>query len=80
MGKAKSLIGKNGKIDYTLPLLCLCGHWLREHEENNFPKDYLGNSFCQECLSLRNSWHDIKLDNLSLVEYLAKERGLKLND
>ena len=56
---------------------CVCGHSHWEHrlsEPNKFP-------YCQICLNIDGAariqiWHEFKLDNLRLIEDLAKEKGL----
>jgi hypothetical protein len=55
---------------------CVCGHFKREHSGGI--RNYVPT--CNACLQMLNPpiyWrHNFKLDNLSYIETLAKERGL----
>jgi hypothetical protein len=55
---------------------CICGHGKFEHFVD---KGFLPPAYCEDCLfdlNVENSSHPFKLDNLKLVEDLAKERNL----
>jgi hypothetical protein len=58
---------------YPPDWLCVCGHALRHHEGSNLTCILRGNvwsSWADQCLK----FHPI--DNLTLIERLAKEKGL----
>jgi hypothetical protein len=81
MSKNKGLIdvAEQGEDFRSFPeLLCLCGHSRRVHENDNtgfIILKNLGNHWCRDCC-LDKAFHTFKLDNLSLVEFEAKKRGL----
>jgi hypothetical protein len=54
---------------------CICSH-IKSHHDVNGPSG----TFCRECYNVGvpypNSWHNFQLDNLKLVEDLAKTKGL----
>lgn len=64
-------------LDATDP--CICGHWKGEHVFFHYNKPIIKNRFC--FAKKQNNWHycncnDFKLDNLTLIEKLAKEKNL----
>jgi hypothetical protein len=52
--------------------VCVCGHYEVAHYDY-FDKKYKN---CNLCMGPGDGCQQVKLDNLSLIEDLAKERGL----
>jgi hypothetical protein len=66
-------------VSYEHLLRCVCGHLKKQHTPNALPHYYSSDSFCSECAYREiedKAWHNFQLDNLSLVEEVARKRKL----
>lgn len=72
-------LGPVGSRDWELP--CVCGHLKDKHNFEPYEVlgyKYSGMAYCESCYRKPNNAHIhfFKLDNLALVEQVARAKGL----